>query len=107
VVAVENVFVSSALGTSPSLDEANEEHPLDAVCCRQLVNGQIRYATALGETDTAGGWRANKDKWGKMMSALFLCGRMVSRTKELTRLPYLEPPLSSSRARFGRAIPFS
>src|SRR5262249_38706315 len=29
-----------------------------------LVDGRPRYATALGETDTAGGWRANKPHGG-------------------------------------------
>jgi uncharacterized protein (TIGR03032 family) len=29
-----------------------------------LVDGQIRYVTALGETNTAGGWRANKRNGG-------------------------------------------
>jgi uncharacterized protein (TIGR03032 family) len=32
-----------------------------------LVNGQVRYVTALGETDTAGGWRANKKDGGILM----------------------------------------
>ena len=32
-----------------------------------LVDGQIRYVTALGETDTAGGWRANKRSGGILM----------------------------------------
>src|SRR5207253_2919749 len=32
-----------------------------------LVNGQVRYVTALGETDTAGGWRANKKNGGILM----------------------------------------
>jgi uncharacterized protein (TIGR03032 family) len=32
-----------------------------------LVNGQVGYATALGETDTAGGWRANKKNGGILM----------------------------------------
>jgi uncharacterized protein (TIGR03032 family) len=31
------------------------------------VNGQITYATALGETDDAGGWRANKKDGGILM----------------------------------------
>jgi uncharacterized protein (TIGR03032 family) len=29
-----------------------------------LVNAQVRYVTALGQTDTAGGWRANKKDGG-------------------------------------------
>lgn len=32
-----------------------------------MVNGQPRYVTALGETDTAGGWRANKANGGILM----------------------------------------
>jgi hypothetical protein len=32
-----------------------------------LADGQVRYATALGETDTAGGWRANKKGGGILM----------------------------------------
>jgi uncharacterized protein (TIGR03032 family) len=32
-----------------------------------LVNGPVRYATALGETDTAGGWRANKKDGGILL----------------------------------------
>src|SRR5215813_1814116 len=32
-----------------------------------LVNGQVRYVTALGETDTAGGWRANKKNGGVLL----------------------------------------
>jgi uncharacterized protein (TIGR03032 family) len=34
---------------------------LNGMC---LIDGQIRYATALGETNTAGGWRANKRDGG-------------------------------------------
>ena len=29
-----------------------------------MVNGRPRYVTALGETDTPGGWRANKSSGG-------------------------------------------
>jgi Domain of unknown function (DUF4915) len=32
-----------------------------------LVDGSIRYVTALGETDTAGGWRANKKNGGILL----------------------------------------
>jgi len=32
-----------------------------------LVNGEVRYVTALGQTDTAGGWRANKKNGGILM----------------------------------------
>jgi uncharacterized protein (TIGR03032 family) len=32
-----------------------------------LVGGQPRYVTALGETDTPGGWRANKASGGLLM----------------------------------------
>jgi uncharacterized protein (TIGR03032 family) len=32
-----------------------------------IVDGQPKYATALGETDTAGGWRANKPKCGCLL----------------------------------------
>jgi uncharacterized protein (TIGR03032 family) len=32
-----------------------------------LVNGQVRYATALVETDSADGWRANKKDGGILM----------------------------------------
>jgi uncharacterized protein (TIGR03032 family) len=32
-----------------------------------VVNGQARYVTALGQTDTAGGWRVNKKSGGILM----------------------------------------
>ena len=32
-----------------------------------LVNGHVRYVTALGETDTVGGWRANKKDGGVLL----------------------------------------
>ena len=32
-----------------------------------LVNGKPKYVTTLGETDTAGGWRANKANGGLLM----------------------------------------
>jgi uncharacterized protein (TIGR03032 family) len=32
-----------------------------------LLDGQVRYVTALGETDTAGGWRANNKNGGILM----------------------------------------
>jgi uncharacterized protein (TIGR03032 family) len=32
-----------------------------------VVNGRPKYVTALGETDTAGGWRANKASGGLLM----------------------------------------
>jgi uncharacterized protein (TIGR03032 family) len=32
-----------------------------------LVDGRPQYVTALGETDTAGGWRANKASGGLLM----------------------------------------
>lgn len=32
-----------------------------------VVDGQIRYVTALGETNTAGGWRANKRNGGLLL----------------------------------------
>jgi uncharacterized protein (TIGR03032 family) len=32
-----------------------------------LVDGQVRYVTALGETDAAGGWRANKKAGGILL----------------------------------------
>ncbi len=32
-----------------------------------LVDGQVRYVTALGETNTAGGWRANKRNGGVLI----------------------------------------
>ncbi len=37
---------------------------LNGLC---LVNGRPRYVTALGETDTPGGWRANKRSGGILM----------------------------------------
>ncbi|MBX2999492.1 MAG: TIGR03032 family protein [Caldilineaceae bacterium] len=37
---------------------------LNGLC---MVDGQPRYVTALGETDTAGGWRANKRDGGLLM----------------------------------------
>jgi uncharacterized protein (TIGR03032 family) len=33
-----------------------------------VVDGKLRYATALGETDTAGGWRANKPRGGCLLA---------------------------------------
>ncbi len=32
-----------------------------------VVDGHVRYVTALGETDTAGGWRANKKNGGVLL----------------------------------------
>jgi uncharacterized protein (TIGR03032 family) len=32
-----------------------------------LVDGRVRYVTALGETDTSGGWRVNKKNGGILM----------------------------------------
>src|SRR5262249_34103409 len=32
-----------------------------------LVDGRVRYVTALGETDAAGGWRANKKDGGVLL----------------------------------------
>src|SRR5262249_45883972 len=32
-----------------------------------LVDGQVRYVTALGQTDTAGGWRAGKKDGGVLL----------------------------------------
>jgi uncharacterized protein (TIGR03032 family) len=32
-----------------------------------VVDGRVRYVTALGETDAAGGWRAKKNKGGILM----------------------------------------
>jgi uncharacterized protein (TIGR03032 family) len=32
-----------------------------------VADGQVRYVTALGETDSAGGWRANKKDGGLLM----------------------------------------
>jgi uncharacterized protein (TIGR03032 family) len=32
-----------------------------------VVNGHVRYVTALGETDAAGGWRANKKNGGILL----------------------------------------
>jgi uncharacterized protein (TIGR03032 family) len=32
-----------------------------------LVNGQVRFVTALGETDTSGGWRASKNDGGVLL----------------------------------------
>jgi uncharacterized protein (TIGR03032 family) len=41
---------------------------LNGMCLR---DGQIRYATALGSTDTPGGWRANKQSGGILMDVKF------------------------------------
>ena len=41
-----------------------------------IVDGQPRYATALGQTDTRGGWRADKARGGVVMSVPD--GRVVS-----------------------------
>ena len=32
-----------------------------------MIEGQPRYVTALGETDTPGGWRANKARGGLLI----------------------------------------
>ena len=32
-----------------------------------MIDGHPRYVTALGETDTAGGWRANKARGGVLL----------------------------------------
>jgi uncharacterized protein (TIGR03032 family) len=47
---------------------------LNGLC---MVNGRPQYATALGQTDTAGGWRANKKNGGLLLD--------ISRNKILLR----------------------
>src|SRR5262249_37084543 len=42
-----------------------------------LVDGQVQYVTALGETDTAHGWRANKPHGGCLMEVR--SGEVISR----------------------------
>ncbi len=50
-----------------------------------LVNGQIRYVTALGETNTAGGWRANKRDGGAVIDVP--TNRIVARGLSMPHSP--------------------
>jgi uncharacterized protein (TIGR03032 family) len=50
-----------------------------------LVDGAPRYATALGETDTAGGWRANKPQGGCLLDVP--TGEVVARGLSMPHSP--------------------
>jgi uncharacterized protein (TIGR03032 family) len=52
-----------------------------------IVEGRPKYVTALGETDTAGGWRANKPKGGCLMEAS--SGEMINRGLSMPHSPRL------------------
>jgi uncharacterized protein (TIGR03032 family) len=48
-------------------------------------DGQVRYVTALGETDTATGWRANKAKGGVLMEVP--SGEIIARELSMPHSP--------------------
>src|SRR4051812_41470161 len=50
-----------------------------------VADGRPRYVTALGETDTAGGWRANKPQGGCLMEVG--SGEVVSRGLSMPHSP--------------------
>jgi hypothetical protein len=50
-----------------------------------VVDGQVRYVTALGETDVAGGWRANKKNGGILMEVP--SGRILARGLSMPHSP--------------------
>jgi uncharacterized protein (TIGR03032 family) len=50
-----------------------------------LVAGQAKYVTALGETDTANGWRANKPRGGCLMEVS--SGERISRGLSMPHSP--------------------
>jgi uncharacterized protein (TIGR03032 family) len=50
-----------------------------------VVDGRVRYVTALGETDTAGGWRANKPQGGCLMEVGG--GEVISRGLSMPHSP--------------------
>jgi uncharacterized protein (TIGR03032 family) len=52
-----------------------------------MVDGRPRYATALGETDTAGGWRANKPQGGCLLDVP--SGAVVARGLSMPHSPRL------------------
>jgi uncharacterized protein (TIGR03032 family) len=52
-----------------------------------IVDGRPRYVTALGEADTAGGWRANKPQGGCLME--LSNGEVVSRGLSMPHSPRL------------------
>jgi hypothetical protein len=52
-----------------------------------LVDGGPKYATALGETDTAGGWRANKPQGGCLLDVP--TGNVVARSLSMPNSPRL------------------
>ena len=55
---------------------------LNGLC---VVDGQIRYLTALGETDTAAGWRQNKRSGGILIDAV--ADRIVARNLSMPHSP--------------------
>src|SRR5262249_57608820 len=58
-----------------------------------LVDGQPRYVTALGETDTSNGWRASKPRGGCLMD--MPSGEIVARGFSMPHSPrWQDGPLS-------------
>lgn len=55
---------------------------LNGLC---VIDGQVRYVTALGETDTAGGWRENKRSGGILIDVP--AGTIVSRGLSMPHSP--------------------
>ncbi|HYT91906.1 MAG TPA: TIGR03032 family protein [Gemmataceae bacterium] len=52
-----------------------------------IVDGRPKYVTALGESDTAGGWRANKPQGGCLMEVS--SGQVISRGLSMPHSPRL------------------
>jgi uncharacterized protein (TIGR03032 family) len=52
-----------------------------------IVDGSPKYVTALGETDTANGWRANKPRGGCLMEVS--SGQIISRGLSMPHSPRL------------------
>ncbi len=52
-----------------------------------IVDGRPKYVTALGETDTAGGWRADKPQGGCLMEVG--SGEVISRSLSMPHSPRL------------------
>jgi uncharacterized protein (TIGR03032 family) len=50
-----------------------------------LVDGQVKYATALGESDAAGGWRADKPQGGCLIDVS--SGEIISRRLSMPHSP--------------------
>jgi uncharacterized protein (TIGR03032 family) len=74
-----------------------------------MVEGQPKYVTALGETDTKGGWRASKAHGGCVMEVP--SGRFVARGLSMPHSPRVHPGglwvLESGTGRLLRIDPAS